>query len=99
MLPENLRVVQLLPEGFDPYLRIAGLFWIALVAVPAGLSIWTIRDPEAPRFMRASVITAGALLVVSLMLAAIIEVRVLTPLFALLAPPVTWAVLRLDRST
>lgn len=98
MLPENLRVAQVLPAGFDPYLRIAGLFWIALLAVPAGLSMWTIRDREAPAFMRASVITAGAFLIVSLMLAAMIEVRVLTPLFALLAPPVTWAVLRLDRS-
>jgi hypothetical protein len=98
MLPENLRAVQLLPAGFDPYLRIAGIFWLALLAVPAGLSIWTIRDPEAPAFMRASVMTAGALLIVSLMLAAIIEVRVLTPLFALLAPPVAWAVQRLDRS-
>jgi hypothetical protein len=98
MLPENLRAVQLLPAGFDPYLRIAGIFWLALLAVPAGLSIWTIRDPEAPAFMRASVMTAGALLIVSLMLAAIIEVRVLTPLFALLAPPMVWAVQRLDRS-
>jgi hypothetical protein len=98
MLPENLRAVQLLPAGFDPYLRIAGIFWLALLAVPAGLSIWTIRDSEAPSFMRASVMTAGALLIVSLMLAAIIEVRVLTPLFALLAPPVAWAVQRVDRS-
>lgn len=98
MLAENLQVVQLLPQGFDPYLRIAGLFWLALLAVPAALSIWAVRQPDTPAFLRASTITAAAFLAVSLMLAAIIEVRVLTPLLPLLAPPATWAVLRLDRS-
>jgi hypothetical protein len=99
MVTENLKALLLLPEGFDPYLRIGGLFWLLLLAVPVALAFWAARQADVPTFMRAATITAGAFLVVSLLLAAIIEVRVLTPLFPLLTPVATWALLRLDQST
>jgi hypothetical protein len=98
MVSENLKALQLLPEGFDPYLRVGGLFWLLLLAVPAALALWAMRQPGVPSYMRAATLTAGAFLLVSLLLAAIIEVRVLTPLFPLLAPVTTWALLRFDDS-
>lgn len=99
MLPENLHVLRVLPPGFDAYLRISGFFWLVLLAVPMALAIWSARRPDAPIFFRASTITAGVFLVVSFLLAAIIESRVLTPLLPLLAPAVTWAIQRLDPSS
>jgi hypothetical protein len=98
MFWENLQVLHLLPSGFDPFLRVAGLFWLVLLLLPAILSIWAARQADLPSFMRCSIITAGAFLLVSWTLAAIIETRVLMPLFPLLVPTITWCLVRLDRS-
>ena len=82
MLGENLHVLGLLPQGFDPYLRIGGLFWLFLTGVPMALALWSARRPDTPQFFKAATITAGAFVLVTFLLAAIIETRVLTPLFA-----------------
>lgn len=98
MLPENLRVLRPLPEGFDPYLRIGGFFWLILLVMPMAVSVWSARRADTPLYFKASTITAAAFLVVSFLLAAIIESRVLTPLVALLAPATMWGIVQLERA-
>jgi hypothetical protein len=86
MLPENLRMLRLLPPGFDPYTRIAGYFWLVLLGVPGWLAVRGSLYPGSPRFFRSTLPVAGSLILVAWTLAAIIEARVLIPVLPLLLP-------------
>jgi hypothetical protein len=96
MLWQNLALLKPLPAGFDPYVRIVGYFWIALLAVPGALAIAAVRRPGTPRFFVSGVITSALMLVVAFAIAAIGESRVLLPILPMLAPAVVWAVQPLD---
>ena len=86
MLDENLKMLRLLPPGFDPYTRVAGYFWAALLAVPAGLSFRGARRAGADPFLASALTVAGIYTVVVWLFAAIIETRVLIPVLVLLLP-------------
>jgi hypothetical protein len=86
MLPENLAILKILPAGFDPYTRVAGYFWLVIFGPAAVFAFKGAWRPDAPPFFRAGLITAGCFSVVAWLFAAIIELRVLTPLVPLLLP-------------
>jgi hypothetical protein len=90
MLRENLEMLKVLPEGFDPYTRIAGYFWLVLFAPAAVLVVRAIKRSGSPVFFRSAFLTASLLLVVAWLFAAIIEVRVLMPIVPLLLPAVVY---------
>ena len=88
MIAENLQMLKILPPGFDPYTRVAGYFWLILLG-PSTLFAWRgMTRPGSPHFLRASLATAALFFVVAWLFAAIIEVRVLVPMVALMLPAV-----------
>ncbi|HVL68400.1 MAG TPA: hypothetical protein VM364_14150 [Vicinamibacterales bacterium] len=97
MLDENLQMLKILPPGFDPYTRVAGYFWVVLLAVPAWLAWSGLRRPDAPRFFRSGFAVAALFLIVAWIFAAIIEVRVLVPALPLLLPGALHAFATLQR--
>ena len=86
MLMENISMLKTLPAGFDPYTRVAGYFWLALFGPAAVFAVRGARRPDSPPFFKAALLTGGVLLIVVWLFAAIIEVRVLVPLFPLILP-------------
>lgn len=86
MVPRNLDFMKTLPAGFDPYMRIAGWFWIFLLAPPMWFAFSATRRAGAPGFFRSALITAMLLIGVAWLFAAIIETRVFMPAIPLLLP-------------
>jgi hypothetical protein len=86
MLGENLRMLEILPAGFDPFTRVFGYFWLVLLAVPGWLAVSGCRAAGAPPFFRAAVAVSLVYLSVVWVFAAIAETRVLLPILALLLP-------------
>jgi len=86
MVPKNLEYMKILPTGFDPYTRVAGFFWVMLLAVPGWLAFTSSRAPGAPAFFRSAVAIAGLFVVVAWLFAAVIETRVFIPVLPLLLP-------------
>jgi hypothetical protein len=86
MLDENLKMLKLLPPGFDPYTRVAGYFWAALLAVPAALAFSGARRAGAAPFFTSALVVAAVYTTVVWLFAAIIETRVLIPVLVLLLP-------------
>jgi hypothetical protein len=86
MLPRNLSYVTVLPEGFDPYTRVFGFFWILLLVVPLWLAWHGARSEGAPTFFRSGLIVAALFTVVAWLFAAIVETRVFVPMLPLLLP-------------
>jgi hypothetical protein len=86
MLPKNLEYMKILPAGFDPYTRVAGFFWIALLGVPAWLAFTAWSTPGAPAFFRSAATIAGLFVAVACLFAAVIETRVFVPALPLLLP-------------
>lgn len=86
MVGRNLDSMQVLPVGFDPYTRIAGFFWIALLGVPAWFAFVAARRPGAPAFFRSAAAIAALFVLVAWLFAAVIETRVFVPVLPLLLP-------------
>jgi hypothetical protein len=86
MPARNLSYLKILPPGFDPYTRVAGLFWVVLLAFPAYLAFKSARTPECPQFFKAAFLVAAVFVLVAWLFAAIIETRVFTPVMPLLLP-------------
>jgi hypothetical protein len=86
MVQKNLTYLRVLPAGFDPYTRIAGFFWIVLLAAPALFAFSASRRPGAPDFLRSAWMTALVFVVIACLFAAIIETRVFLPVLPLLLP-------------
>ena len=91
MLWENLAVLKLLPEGYDPYTRVSGYFWLVLL-VPAAFLAWRgTRGEDTPSFMRRALPVAAMFVVTAFLISAVIESRIFLPMFPLLLPAVTRA--------
>lgn len=86
MVSQNFEVMRILPPGFDPYTRIAGFFWIVLLAAPVWFALVSARRPGAPRFFGSALATATLFVSVAWLFAAVIETRVFMPVLPLLLP-------------
>ena len=86
MVPKNLEYMRILPPGFDPYTRVAGFFWVFLLAWPGWLAFRASRQPQAPAFFRSACTIAALFVVVAWLFAAVIETRVFVPVLPLLLP-------------
>jgi hypothetical protein len=86
MVPRNLEYMKVLPAGFDPYTRIAGWFWLVLLVVPGWFAVESAVRRNSPPFFKSAVVTAGLLVLVAWLFAAIIETRVFVPALPLLLP-------------
>lgn len=91
--------MKVLPAGFDPYTRIAGWFWLVLLAVPGWFAVEAALRPGSPSFFRSAVATAGLLVLVAWLFAAIIETRVFVPALPLLLPGAVAAFVEPRQST
>jgi hypothetical protein len=94
-LRRNLEFLALLPPGYDPYYRAYGWFVVALFGPLAWLAL-TVRR-HLPWFPRHVPLVAIPFVVVAFTLSNIIETRIFTPLFSLLAPAVMFAVFPPDK--
>lgn len=86
MVQKNLEYMNVLPEGFDPFTRVAGFFWIVLLGAPAWLAWSAAQQPDSPRFFMSGWSIAILFIVVAWLFAAIIETRVFVPALPLLLP-------------
>jgi hypothetical protein len=86
MVPKNIEYTRILPPGFDPYTRIAGLLWIVLLVFPGWLAWKGARSAGAPRFFLSAWIVAVLFVGIAWLFAAIIETRVFVPALPLLLP-------------
>lgn len=86
MLPDNLKILHPLPPGFDPYTRIVGVFWLALLLVPCYFAVRGARAPGTPKYFVAVLPIAAMFLLVCVLFSAVAEARIFLPIFPLLLP-------------
>jgi hypothetical protein len=81
----NVQFLTPLPPNYDPYYRVYGWFFAALIAPLAWMSATTWA--QQPRFLRvAAAVVAPALLVTGFLISSVIETRIFTPALPLLIP-------------
>ena len=86
MWDQNLGVLSILPQGFDPYTRIVGYLGLVFVVIPASLAIKGARMPDAPPFFGRALPVAGLFLVICVLFSAVAESRIYMPMVPLLLP-------------
>ena len=83
-LGRNLEFLKLLPEGYDPYYRMYGWFFVAAFAP---LLVLALRAGDsAPVFARRALLVVPLFVAVAFTFSSIVETRIFTPLFALTIP-------------
>jgi hypothetical protein len=92
----NLEFLKLLPPGWDPYYRAYAWFSLVLFVPLVYVALQTRR--EQPLFMRRAYVAAIPVFVAAWTMSSIIETRIFTPVFALVAPGVVFTLSRRDVS-
>lgn len=90
MFWQNLDAFRPVPPGYDPYRRVFGYFWLALLVIPGWLAVRASRMPGVPAFMKRVLPVAAALVVACFLISKVIEARIFVPMFPLLLPGVVW---------
>ncbi len=86
MLDANVRLLKPLPEGYPPYKRLVGCFWVVLLAPSAWLAVRGARMSGTPAFMLRTLPVAALFFVVCFTISTVSETRIFLPMFPLLLP-------------
>jgi hypothetical protein len=86
MLDQNLGVLKILPEAFDPYTRVVAYLGLVFLAIPIWLAVKGARTPGAPVFFKRSLPVAALFFVTCVLFSALAESRIFLPLVPLLWP-------------
>lgn len=86
MLDQNLGVLKILPEAFDPYTRVVAYLGLVFLAIPVWLAIEGARTAGAPAFFRRSIPVAGLFFVTCVLFSALAESRIFLPMVPLVLP-------------
>lgn len=80
----NLEFLRLLPEGYDPYYRMYG--WFFVIAFGPLVALALRAGDSAPVFARRALFVVPVFVAVAFAFSSIVETRIFTPLFALTIP-------------
>lgn len=80
----NLEFLRLLPEGYDPYYRMYGWFFVVAFAPLVALALRA--GGSAPVFARRALLVVPVFVAVAFAFSSIVETRIFTPLFTLTIP-------------